>query len=198
MDDDSLIDFGKLKVALEANIGGESETTISCPSVTKNRKVWRHAEAKMMGKWAHTEDEIPDKYLPDYCNGFLYTFSPKVGLALAQVAKGLGASIYPTRNDEDYLVTGLLAKRLSWVTHRSLAPVLGSLWDKFLSHCPLLDVLRYAFNPIALGAGSSDSPELQYVGSPQFLACVFFEYIRYQYFLGVGLEWDPMQDICDR
>ena len=52
LDDDSLIDFGKLKLALDENIGDDSETTISCPSVTKNRKVWRHAEAKLMGKWA--------------------------------------------------------------------------------------------------------------------------------------------------
>ena len=130
-----------------------NEKTISCPSVTRNRKVWRHSEARLMGKWAHSEAEIPGKYLPDYCNGFLYVFSPTVGLALAEAALILGQDVHPTRNDEDYVVTGLLAQRLHWVKHRSLAPIGGKSWDTFFSHCPFFDVLRYSFNPITVGAG---------------------------------------------
>ena len=174
----------------------QSENTISCPSVTRNRKVWRHSEAKLMGKWAHSEEEIPGKYLPDYCIGFLYVISPKVGLALAETAQLLGQSVHPTKNDEDYVVTGLLARRLPWVTLRSLAPIGGSAWDSFLSHCPLFDVLRYAFNPIAVGAGSSDAPDVQYVGSPAFLFCVFSEWLRYEYLQPVGIKWDFTEGFC--
>ena len=175
-----------------------NEKTISCPSVTRNRKVWRHSEARLMGKWANSEAEIPGKYLPDYCNGFLYVFSPTVGLALAEAELILGQDVHPTRNDEDYVVTGLLAQRLSWVKHRSLAPIGGRSWDSFFSHCPFFDVLRYSFNPIAVGAGSSDSPELQYDRSPHFLFCVFSEYMRYQYLLPVGMTWDFTQGFCSR
>ena len=124
--------------------------TISCPYVTRNRKVWRHSEARLMGKWAHSEAEIPGKYLPDYCTGFLYVFSPRVGLALAEAAQVLGQSVHPMRNDEDYVVTWLLAQGLPWVRHRSLTALGVRAWDSFFSHCPFFDVLRYSFNPIAV------------------------------------------------
>ena len=64
IDDDSIIDFDKLVTTLEDMGKEENGETISCPSVTRNRKVWRHSEAKLMGKWAHSEAEIPGKYLP--------------------------------------------------------------------------------------------------------------------------------------
>ena len=198
IDDDSIIDFDKLVSVLENMDKDYDDETISCPSVTRNRKVWRHSEANLMGKWAHSEAEIPGKYLPDYCNGFLYVISPTVGLALAETARILGQSVYPTRNDEDYVVTGILAERLPWVKHRSLAPLGGQAWDSFFSHCPFFDVLRYSFNPLAVGAGSGDSPELQYVRSPHFILCVFAEYVRYQYFLPVGLHMDFTGGFCSR
>ena len=199
IDDDSIIDFDKLVSTLEMMDEEVDGETISCPSVTRNRKVWRHSEARLMGKWAHSEEEIPGKYLPDYCNGFLYVISPTVGLALAETAYMLGQGVHPTKNDEDYVVTGLLAQRLPWVKHRSLAPVGGAAWDAFLSHCPFFDVLRYSFNPLAVGAGSSDSPDLQYVGSPHFLICVFSEYLRYQYLAPLlDLHWDFTAGFCNR
>ena len=94
-----------------------------------------------MGKGAHSEAEIPGKYLPDYCNGFLYVFSPMVGLALAEVAQVLGQSVHPMHNDGDYVATVVLAKGLPWVRHRSLAPPGGRALDSFFSHCPFFDVL---------------------------------------------------------
>jgi len=198
IDDDSEIDFEKLVSTLDEMDKDFNDKTISCPSVTRNRKVWRHREAKLLGKWAHSEAEIPGKYLPDYCNGFLYVISPVVGLALAETARIVGQSVYPTRNDEDYVVTGLLAERLPWIKHRSLTPVGGQVWDSFLSHCPVLDVLRYSFNPLAVGAGSGDAPELQYVKSPHFILCVFAEYARYQYFRPLGLDIDFTGGLCNR
>ena len=121
-----------------------------------------------------------------------------VGMALAEAAQVLGQSVHPTHNDEDYVATVVLAKGLPWVRHRSLAPPGGRAWDSFFSHCPFFDVLRYSFNPIAVGAGSSDAPELQYVGSPHFLACVFLEYLQYQNLLPLGLQWAFTEGFCSR
>ena len=70
-----------------------------------------------MGKQAHSEEEIPGKYLPDHCNGFLYVISSKVGLETSDL---LGQSVHPTKNDEEYVVTGSLAQRVPWVRRTNL------------------------------------------------------------------------------
>ena len=117
---------------------------------------------------------------------------------LAEASQVLGQSVHPTHNDEDYVLTGLLAHGLPWVRRRSLAPLGGTAWDGFFSYFPFFDVLRYSFNPIAVGAGSSDAPDLQYVGSPHFSGCVFSEYLQYQYFLPLKLAWDFTEGFCSR
>ena len=151
-----------------------------------------------MGKWSHSIAEIPDKFFPDYCQGFLYVTSPKAGLALAETAKALGDEAKPDTAEEDYIVTGWLAERLPWLSLRSLTPVGGHAWDSYFSHCSLLGLLRFSFNPLALGAGSADSPGLQYVNSPRFVFCVMAEFAAYDYLRPLGVTWDVVWDGCKR
>jgi hypothetical protein len=198
MDDDSIIDFDLLDSLLEKNTANTEEETISCPTVIRNQKPWRYSDAKVMGKWTHPFEELPDKFFPDYCQGFLYVTSPRVGLALAEVARILGDQLKPDKLEEDYIVSGWLAERLPWVRLRSLTPIGGDAWDNIFSHCSLLGLFRFSFNPIALGAGSADSPDLQYVNSPRFVLCVMAEFLVYEHLRPLGITWDIIWDGCKR
>jgi len=198
IDDDSIIDFELLESLLDKKATESPEETISCPTVIRNQKPWRYSDAKVMGKWTHSIAEIPDKFFPDYCQGFLYVTSPKVGLALAEAAKALGVKVKPDLLEEDYIVTGWLAERISWLKLSSLTPLGGTAWDSFFSHCPVLGLLRFTFNPLALGAGSADSPELQYVNSPRFVFCVMAEFVAYDWLRPMGITWDVVWDGCRR
>ena len=110
----------------------KDENHIYCPSVLRNQKLWTHKDAPIMGKWAYMNENYTDyskfyrikcmvlilnskclkflnllsyfqgSYLPDYCNGNLYSLPPKVGLALAVGAR----SVYHYYLAEDSYITG--------------------------------------------------------------------------------------------
>ena len=198
IDDDSIIDFDLLDSLLDEKDADTKEETISCPTVIRNQKPWRYSDAKVMGKWTHPLEEIPDKFFPDYCQGFLYVTSPATGLALAEAAKALGDEVKPDLLEEDYIVTGWLAERLSGVSLRSLTPIGGRALDSFFSHCSILGLIRFSFNPLAIGAGSADSPDLQYVETPRFVLCVIAEFAVYDYLRPLGVTWDVIWEGCRR
>ena len=195
MDDDSVVDFDLLFSLLERTATSK-EDTILCPTVFRNMKPFRHPDAKVSGKWAYSYEVIPGKFVPDFCPGFLYVTSTRVGLALAETARVMGDQVWPDKMGEDYM-TGFLAERLPWVTLRSLSPVGGDMWDNFFSHCPFLTLLRYSWNPLALGAGSAES-DLQYVNSPRYVFCISAEFVLYQYLHPLGFTWDIIWDGCRR
>ena len=39
-----------------------------------------------MGKWSISVKDMPRRVYPDFCPGWLYVTTPKVGLALAEVS----------------------------------------------------------------------------------------------------------------
>ena len=79
-------------------------------------------------------------YLPDYCNGNLYSLRPSVGLALAEGAR----SVFHHYHAEDLFITGLVAEQLPAVSLKSLSHLGPSqLWDGVLAHCPLIGFLRW-------------------------------------------------------
>jgi len=91
MDDDSVIDYEDLAARLDyEDLYNGEEDCVYCPSVLKNQKLWRHKAAPMMGKWAYMSDNFTRTYLPDYCNGNLYSLRPRVGLALAEGSRPSG------------------------------------------------------------------------------------------------------------
>ena len=183
---------------MEEQYANDKTETISCPTVIRNQKPWRYSEAKVMGKWTHSFEDIPDKFFPDYCQGFLYTTTPTAGLGLAEAAKAVGNEVRPDTLEEDYIVTGWLAEKLPWLHLRSLSPIGGKAWDSFFSHCSLLGLIRFSFNPLAIGAGSADSPDLQYVNSPRFVLCVIAEFAVYEYLRPMGITYDIIWDGCTR
>ena len=60
IDDESFIDFDLLDSLLGEKDADTTEETISCPTVIRNQKPWRYSDAKVMGKWTHTVEEIPE------------------------------------------------------------------------------------------------------------------------------------------
>ena len=97
-------------------------------------------------------------YLPDYCNGNLYSLRPSVGLALAEGAR----SVFHHYHAEDLFITGLVAEQLPAVSLKSLSHLGPSqLWDGVLAHCPLIGFLRWGINK------SSERSDSRYVPSPQ-------------------------------
>merc|ERR1712198_664360 len=96
-------------------------------------------------------------YLPDYCNGNLYSLSRQ---------------IYHYYLAEDAFITGLVRESIPGVTLKSLNPIGGEkVWDEFLTYCPLFAFLRYAFNPLVIGSGSAGE-SIQYNNNPYFFFCI--------------------------
>ena len=198
MDDDSIVNFELLETLLEANDDETLNSAVLCPSLTRNSRVWRYQESKVMGKYAHSRDVVPERVHPDFCIGYLYTVSRSTGLALAEVAKFLGDEVKPDKIAEDVVVTGHLLKRLPWLYLKSLTPIGGSLWDSFFSHCPILSLLLVSFNQLVLDAGSSDAPDMSYVHNPKFLICAIAEGIVYEYLLPIGIPINRLWQGCSR
>lgn len=87
---------------------------------------------------------------------------------------------------------------LTFLCWKSLAP-LGKIWDPYLSHCPVLCILRTMFNPLVLEASSAKDPEFQYVHNLGFLVCIFSEILVYEYITPVLGNVDfLLPQICSR
>merc|ERR1719347_125450 len=126
----------------------------------------------MTGNWTVKNEDIEEvgnqkEFIPDFCVGYLYLTTPKIGAALVQVAHSLYSSA-PQENNliEDYLVTGYLRERLPWAK-LSLLENTGMrawLWNQAFSCCPWLSFFNNFFlNPIVLSKVSSRSGTM-YVG----------------------------------
>ena len=65
MDDDTVVSFDQLVSSLDqAHTSSEGEAAdllVTCPTVIRNQRVWRHQEAPLMGKWAIAEEDYTSK-----------------------------------------------------------------------------------------------------------------------------------------
>ena len=103
--------------------------------------------------------------MPDFCTGFLYVTTPRVGAGLVQA----GLELYndtDVEQIEDSLITGVLRERLPGVFLDTLETgVTAPLWLNFFSHCPWLIGFKITFfNDMVISKRSSRS-DVQYVGS---------------------------------
>ena len=131
----------------------------------RNMKTLRSEKPHMLGNWSVSKDQMEEDIVPDFCAGFLYLTSPKVGAELVQV----GAALFGDKDVtiiEDSLITGVLRQRLQNVSIDMLVDTTeGKLWLNFLSYCPWLTVAKLTFfDEIVLNKTSSRSG-VQYVGS---------------------------------
>ena len=60
MDDDTVVSFDQLVSSLD-QAHTSSDLLVTCPTVIRNQRVWRHQEAPLMGKWAIAEEDYTSK-----------------------------------------------------------------------------------------------------------------------------------------
>ena len=99
--------------------------------------------------------------------------TPKVGLALAEVAAQYAEEVLPMAKMDDVFVTGILRERLG-MGLTQLAPGSWSrVWDNSLSECPFMSMIKLVFfNDIVLEKGSPSNP---YINGYKFVGCVLLE-----------------------
>ena len=171
MDDDAFLDVDNLLQQLASKRTG---TFISCPTVMRNvRPTRQNRTGSMLGKWYIAREDLPRRVYPDYCPGWLYVTTPKVGLALAEVAAQYAEEVLPMAKMDDVFVTGILRERLG-MGLTQLAPGSWSrVWDNSLSECPFMSMIKLVFfNDIVLEKGSPSNP---YINGYKFVGCVLLE-----------------------
>merc|ERR1712198_185656 len=93
------------------------KNSVTCGSGTphRNMKTLRSSTPHMTGNWSTSKEELEDDIMPDFCCGFLYLTSPKVGAALVQTALALYKNEEVVQI-EDSLITGVLREKLKGVS----------------------------------------------------------------------------------
>ena len=183
------------------------ENTILCGSGPphRNMKTLRSDRPHMLGNWSIPKDQLEADIVPDFCAGFLYITTPRVGAALVQVGLSLFSKTEVTLI-EDSLITGVLRERLPRISLEMLGTSLKTrIWQNYLSYCPWLTVAKLTFfDEIVINKTSSRSG-VQYVGSItspgvwRFFICLHLE-------VGLGAveHWLPgmvpdfVWDFCTR
>lgn len=66
-----------------------------------------------------SHSEMSRRVFPDFCPGWLYVTTPRVGLHLAEVAN-MATDIYNVARLDDIYVTGFLRERLRGITLQQL------------------------------------------------------------------------------
>ena len=116
VDDDVSVDIEALQSLLYRKYGGPGHPVpdiIECPSVMRNMRPWRQTNAKsVMGKWSISISDMPRRVFPDFCPGWLYVTTPRVGLALAEVSVKNYPALMKTARLDDIFVSGFLREYL--------------------------------------------------------------------------------------
>ena len=195
-DDDATLNLPALLDQLE----GRREDFLACPSPSRNFQPTRTSRAaSQTGKWSPTWAEMARRTWPDFCFGWLWVTSPRVGVALAEVAARLEPDMVHLARWDDSFVTGFLRERLGLGVSGLATGWMGWLWDSLLSSCtPLSLWSNHLLNDLVLSKGP---PAMPYVNNWTFFLCIHLE---------PKLEWwqklipeaanllQPLWDICAR
>ena len=207
VDDDISIDMEALESLLDSKYGARASgrpvpDIIECPSVMRNMRPWRQTHNKsMMGKWSISAEDMPRRVYPDFCPGWLYVTTPRVGLALAEVSVLHHHVLMKTARLDDIFVTGFLRERLPGVTLRQLHHgVIGETWNRFFSHCAYLGITKNIFyNGIVTEKGAQG---FSYINGHKFYWCAFLEYFILEnveyFFPSLEVYTEPLWKVCHR
>jgi len=132
-DDDVTLDVNLLKKTLKTKYGDDPPDIMECPSVIRNmRPLAQNHTGTIMAKFFITSYELQRRVYPDLCFGWLYVTTPRVGLALAEVAATNHEELRERANRDDYFITGFLREKLPWISLRQLdGGIFGAMWDNF-------------------------------------------------------------------
>ena len=186
IDDDITMDLDKLFSILDSKYGdGSMPDQIECPSTMKNMRPWRQNHTRsIMGKWAISHEDMSRRVYPDFCPGWLYVTTPKVGLALAEASLVTPSDpLMRVARLDDIFVAGFLRERVPGVKVQQFHDgLIGDSWNSFFSHCPFLGITKNIFyNDVVLDKGSGKT---SYIKGQKFYWCAFLEF-----FILENLEW---------
>jgi len=208
VDDDVSVDLDNLMFLLEKKYGEDSPhggtvpDIVECPSVMKNMRPWRqnHTES-IMSKWSISKEDMERRVFPDFCPGWLYVITPRVGLALAEVGVQNSRELMTKARLDDIFVTGFLRERLPWARLQQLHDgTMGKAWNGFFSHCPFLGITKNIFyNDVVLDKGSGS---VSYIKGQKFYWCAFLEFFILEniefLFPSMAKHTAPLWAVCKR
>ena len=169
-DDDATLNLPALLIQLRSR----TEDFMACPNPSRNFRPTRTSRpASQTGKWSPSWAEMGRRTWPDFCFGWLWVTTPRVGVALAEVAARLEPDMLHLAKWDDSFVTGFLRERLG-LRLSGLAPGWrGWLWDRVLSSCtPLSLCSNHLLNDLVLSKGP---PAMPYVNNWTFFLCIHLE-----------------------
>jgi len=208
VDDDVTVDLDNLMFLLDQKYGelsphgGNVPDIVECPSVMRNMRPWRQNHTQsIMSKWSISKEDMERRVYPDFCPGWLYVVTPRVGLALAEVGVQHADELMTKARLDDIFVTGFLRERLPWTKLQQLHDGnMGKAWNGFFSHCPFLGITKNIFyNDVVLDKGSNG---VSYIKGQQFYWCAFLEFFILEniefLFPSLSKHTAPFWDICKR
>jgi len=208
VDDDVTVDLDNLMFLLDQKYGelsphgGNVPDIVECPSVMRNMRPWRQNHTQsIMSKWSISKEDMERRVYPDFCPGWLYVVTPRVGLALAEVGVQHADELMTKARLDDIFVTGFLRERLPWTKLQQLHDGnMGKAWNGFFSHCPFLGITKNIFyNDVVLDKGSNG---VSYIKGQQFYWCAFLEFFILEniefLFPSLSKRTAPFWDICKR
>jgi len=163
-DDNVYLDIYSLEGLLKENTFPED--SIACGSGTphRNMKTLRSSGPHMTGNWSTTKEELEADIMPDFCCGFMYLTTPRVGAALVQAALVLYGDTEVVQI-EDSLITGVLRERLLGVSLVTLeSGIMARLWLNIFSYCPWMTITKLTFSNNLVISKTSSRSNVQYVG----------------------------------
>jgi len=199
IDDDVQANFENVRTSLESKFG-QNENVIACNGIMRNMRPWRHNHTNtVMGKWSINKSKMSRRVYPDFCPGWLYITTPKVGLGLAHVGKEYAEELKYVSVLDDIFVTGYLRERLNWVELEQLqSGISGTMFKNFFSSCPFLGIYKNVFNNDYVTKKGSGT--VNYVNGKKFFLCAFLEYFILENleYIHPKLTIPPIVEYCAR
>lgn len=178
IDDDIKFNFPHLDSLVSSKFGDVEPVPdiIECPSVMRNMRPWRQSHpGSLMGKWSISKRDMPRRVFPSFCPGWLYITTPRVGLALAEVAVIKHDHLINKSKLDDIFVSGFIREYLPDVKLSQLGDGrIGKWWNNLFSHCPFMGITKNIFfNEIVEEKGSGG---VSYIKGQKFYWCAFLEF----------------------
>ena len=122
VDDNSVFDLETLEKILTSKYGADDPVPdiLECPSVVRNARPNRVTRKdSMSSKWSISEDENSRRVNPESCIGWIYVTTPRVGLALTEVAVTHYEELKKMVRLDDLFITGFVREYLPWIQLRN-------------------------------------------------------------------------------
>ena len=144
VDDNSVFDLETLQNILTSKYGADDPVPdiLECPSVVRNARPNRVTRKdSMSSKWSISEDENSRRVNPESCIGWIYVTTPRVGLALTEVAMTHYEELKKMVRLDDLFITGFVREYLPWIQLRNNSNYGFKILKKKTTYILLFDLI---------------------------------------------------------